>query len=59
MPAKKDITPYQFRSEYLISIAKDGEAWWAFIGNDLQDGVSGFGKSIPEALHNLAERIQE
>jgi len=44
---------------YQVSIAKDGNAWCALIGQNLQDGVSGFGETVQEALRNLADRIQE
>lgn len=44
---------------YQVSIAKDGSSWCALIGQDLQNGVSGFGKTVQEALRDLADKIQE
>ncbi|WP_058535430.1 hypothetical protein [Legionella saoudiensis] len=44
---------------YQVSLAKDGEAWCALIGHDIQTGISGFGKTVPEALRDLADRICE
>ncbi len=44
---------------YQVSIAKDGNLWCALIGQNLQDGVSGFGESVQEALRDLANRIKE
>lgn len=44
---------------YQVSIAKDGNLWCALIGKNLQDGVVGFGASIQEALHDLANNIKE
>lgn len=43
---------------FAVRIADDGDMWGALIGEDLQNGVSGFGRSIPQALRNLADRIE-
>jgi hypothetical protein len=43
---------------YQVSIAKDGDHWCALIGSDLQKGIAGFGESVSEALHNLANEIE-
>jgi hypothetical protein len=40
---------------YQVFLAKDGDAWCALIGNNLQDGVSGFGETVQEALRDLAD----
>lgn len=44
---------------YQVSIAKDGDSWCALIGLNLQDGISGFGLSVQEALRDLADKMQE
>ena len=44
---------------YQVSIAKDGNSWCALLGHDLQDGFSGFGYTVQEALRDLANRIKE
>jgi len=44
---------------YQVAITKDGNAWCALIGKDLQDGISGFGDTIQQALRDLADKIQE
>lgn len=44
---------------YQVFIAKDGNLWCALIGRDLQNGISGFGETIQEALRDLANKIQE
>lgn len=44
---------------YQVSIAKDGDLWCALIGSDLQEGISGFGETVREALRDLADKIQE
>lgn len=44
---------------YQVSIAKDGNTWCALLGQDLQNGISGFGETVQQALHDLANKIQE
>lgn len=44
---------------YQISIAKDGNTWCALLGQDLQNGMSGFGETVQQALRDLANKIQE
>lgn len=36
-----------------IAIQLDGNAWCALIGDNLQEGVAGFGGTPREALQNL------
>lgn len=36
-----------------ITIQKDGDSWCALLGENLQDGVSGFGDTPQEALQKL------
>ncbi len=33
-----------------VRISKDGNMWCVLLGSNLQDGICGFGKDIPEAL---------
>lgn len=59
---KKNLNNYKLGISniiYQVSIAKDGDSWCALIGQDLQNGVSGFGETVQEALRDLANRIQE
>jgi hypothetical protein len=42
---------------YEILISKDGNAWCALLGADLQNGAVGYGKTVKEALHDLANNI--
>lgn len=44
---------------YQVSIAKDGDAWCALIGHNLQNGISGYGSTVQEALRDLADAIKE
>ena len=44
---------------YQISIAKDGNSWCALLGQDLQNGISGFGETVQQALRDLANKIEE
>lgn len=44
---------------YQISIAKDGNTWCALLGQDLQNGIGGFGETVQQALHDLANKIPE
>jgi hypothetical protein len=44
---------------YQISVAKDGNTWCALLGQDLQNGISGFGETVQQALLDLANKIQE
>lgn len=37
----------------------DGDQWMFLIGEDLQNGIAGFGDTIPEALNDLAKNIKE
>ena len=43
--------------EYQILIAKDGNMWCALMGVNLQEGMVGFGKTISEALKDLARQL--
>ncbi len=41
-----------------VEVVRDGNAIIALIGENLQDGVSGIGNTIPEALRDLAAAIE-
>lgn len=43
---------------YQVSLAKDGNAWCALIGLNLQDGISGYGATVSEALCDLAAKVE-
>ena len=61
-PIMKSLNIYQLGVSnilYQVSIAKDGDSWCALIGQNLQDGISGFGETIQQALRDLANKIQE
>lgn len=40
-----------------IELSLDGDSWCALLGENLQTGIAGFGKTKAEALHRLAEEI--
>lgn len=44
---------------YQVSITKDGDKWCALLGQDLQNGIGGFGETVQQALLDLANKIQE
>ena len=44
---------------YQIHVGIDGNSWCALLGNNLQEGIAGFGDTLSEALHELAENIQK
>jgi len=46
-------------NEILVYVYEDGNKICARIGENLQEGVSGFGDTIPEALRNLADNYKE
>lgn len=59
---KKNLNDYKLgisNITYQVSIAKDGDAWCALIGHNLQNGISGFGNTVQEALRDLADAIKE
>ncbi len=43
--------------EYLAFIAKDGDSWGVMVGNNLIDGICGFGDTISDALRALADKL--
>lgn len=46
-------------AESVVSISLDGNQWCTLLGEDLQQGVAGFGDTIPESLRNLADIIEK
>lgn len=45
------------KMETIISVYVDGDSWCALIGNDIQEGLCGFGDTPAEALHELANEV--
>jgi len=43
---------------YIINVTKDGNQWCALLGNDLQDGIAGFGEHIHKAVEELAWKLR-
>jgi hypothetical protein len=43
--------------EYQILIGKDGDVWCALLGTDIQEGYSGFGHTVKDALFDLANKL--
>lgn len=41
--------------EITIRIHRDGDAWCVLIGENLQEGVAGHGRTINDAIRNLAQ----
>lgn len=41
-----------------IRLFRDGNQWCALLGLDLEAGNGGFGATVPEALRNLAKRLE-
>lgn len=46
-------------TEVIVKIFKDGNSFCALIGNDVMDGVVGFGDTISEALDELSGELEE
>jgi hypothetical protein len=42
-----------------IGVVCEGNKIMAMVGPDLQQGLGGFGDTIPEALRDLAERMEK
>ena len=40
-----------------LKVFLDGDDWCALIGDNLQDGLGGFGESINEAMEALMEQL--
>ncbi len=45
------------KDEYTIRLTKDGTAWVAHTGVDLQVGIVGCGNTVKEALVELADNL--
>lgn len=44
---------------FLVRVSLDGDMWSALVGENIQEGMVGFGHTIPEALMALARDIEE
>lgn len=42
-----------------INVYIDGDQWYAMLGENLQDGLAGFGDTPQEALRELAYEIDQ
>ena len=42
----------------MIDVFMDGNLWCALLGDNLQDGLAGFGETPAEALRSLADEIE-
>jgi len=42
----------------LVMIYKDGDAWCALIGENIQEGHAGFGNTVEDALIDLANGLK-
>jgi|WetSurMetagenome_2_1015567.scaffolds.fasta_scaffold99553_1 hypothetical protein len=45
--------------EIIIRLFPDGDAWCALIGENIEEGICGFGSIPPEALEALAAQMKE
>jgi len=43
----------------IIKLTLDGDAWCALLGEDLQEGLAGFGDTPSDALKELVAAIEE
>jgi len=41
-----------------VTISLDGDQWCALVGDNIQEGVAGFGNSPVEALENLCQEFK-
>jgi hypothetical protein len=53
-----EVVPLRFIRTRQITLTWDGDKICALAGNDLQEGVSGFGDDVPKALEDLVNRIR-
>jgi hypothetical protein len=42
-----------------ILLYRDGNEFCALLGDNIQDGKAGFGRTIPAALRNLANELED
>ena len=42
----------------LITVSLDGDQWCALLGDDLQEGIAGFGDSPIESLESLVGQLR-
>jgi hypothetical protein len=41
-----------------VELVRDENGIIALIGHNLQDGIAGYGNTVPEALRNLADAME-
>jgi len=42
-----------------LRVYENGNMWWALIGDNIQEGIAGFGEKPSEAIRDLADHIQD
>lgn len=42
---------------WIVTLSQDENEWCALLGDNLQEGISGFGRTPAEALQSLARKI--
>ena len=47
-----------FKEVCMVSVFLDGNQWCALVGENLQEGVAGFGDTPSDALRDLADQIE-
>jgi hypothetical protein len=53
-----DVSAHVIAGIQRIELPKGSNAWAAILGPNLQEGVGGFGETVPEALRDLAAQIE-
>jgi hypothetical protein len=56
--SNKVTRPYPRTAPCFVCCRGDGDQICALIGDDLQDGVAGFGADLPVALRDLADNLE-
>jgi hypothetical protein len=49
--------PVESRREWVL-VTREGHQVMAMVGRDLQEGLGGFGATVPIALRDLADRME-
>lgn len=45
--------------DFTLYVTRDGDSWGVGLGKNLQEGFAGFGATIPNALRDLADYLDE
>ena len=53
----QNLYPEKVYDQFNIKVSKDGDQWCALIGEDIQEGYSGFGDTIQVALRELIKEM--